>query len=380
MGRRGDRTGRTGYAHPTEAGGGANGASQYAATAKRPRSVYLDALRSVALARVVVYHALAREWMQLFAALPLMFFVAGSLFAASLERRRPRTVVSDRYRRILLPYWAYIIPVVGLWAWLGLLGEISPLDWVGIAIPALSAGGPQGPGLQTDIEFTWIALWYLQFHLLLALVGAPLRRAQQRRPRVLWGVLFAVFAVSWLAASGLVIAVFYLGCWVLGYHHHDGDLRALAERWWRPICLLGVPLGLGLFLAFEPSVDSSGLALRLAALGIAIIGVCWLLAALGLQSWAEPLLTGRRTLSLVNWMSQRAQSIYMWHMVAIYAVLAVPMPGGEHWAGMLAWTTLGTVLACVAVGWAEDLAARRRPSMWPRLPPPAGASRPAAPG
>lgn len=378
MGRPHDRTTRTGHAHPTEAGDGSGGAGIYVPASKRPRSVYLDALRSVALARVVVYHALAREWIQIFAALPLMFFVAGSLFAASLERRRARTVVADRYRRILLPYWCYIIPVVGLWAWLGLLGGISPIDWLGIAFPALSAGGPQGPGLHTDVEFTWIALWYLQFHLLLAAVGAPLRRAQQRHPRVLWGALAAVFAVSWLAASGLVVVVFYLGCWTLGYHHHDGDLRALAERWWRPICAIGAPLGLALFLAFESSVDSSGVALRLAALGIALIGACWLLAALGLQSWAEPLLTGRRTLSLVNWMSQRAQSIYMWHMVAIYLVLAVPLPGGDSWAGMLAWTALGTVIACVAVGWAEDVAARRRPTLWPRLPPAAGVGGPAA--
>jgi len=379
MGRRDERAGRTGYANPNLTGDGAGGAGEDRPTSQRPRSIYLDAVRSLALARVVVYHALAREWLQIFAALPLMFFVAGSLYAASLERRRTRTVVSDRYRRILVPYWCYIIPAVGLWAWLGLLGEISPLDWFGIAFPALSAGGPQGPGLHTDVEFTWIALWYLQFHLVLAAVGGPLRRAQQRRPRVLWGVLATIFVLSWLAGSGVVIVVFYLSCWVLGYHHHDGDLRSVAERWWRPMCLVGVPVGAGLFLAFEPSILTSGIAVRLAAMGAAIIGVCWLVAALGLQSAVEPLLTGRRKLSVIHWMSQRAQTIYMWHMMAIYVVLAVPMPGGDNWAAMLAWTTVGTVVACVVVGWAEDVAARRRPSLWPRLPPPAGVGRSAAP-
>lgn len=377
MGRRHSGAEPTHDTDRTMSGDGADGAGQYLSASKAPRSAYLDLVRSVALARVVIYHALAREWIQFFAALPLMFFVAGSLYAASLERRQPRTVLSDRFRRILVPYWCYIIPIVGLWAWLGLTDQIDPVDWVGIVLPVLSAGGPQGPGIGTDVEFTWFALWYLQFHLVLSLIGGPLRTAQRRRPALVWVVLAGAFLGSWLAGSGLAIVVFYVSCWVLGYHHHDGDLRSVAERWWRPLFLIGLPTGLGLYLAFEPTAFTSGVSLRLAALGIALVGLSWLVAALGVQSTVEPLIAGRRVLGALNWMSQRAQSIYMWHMVAIYAALAVPLPGADHWTGMLGWTILGTVAACVVFGWSEDIAARRPPKLWPRLPPAAEArSRP----
>ena len=108
-------------------------------TERRPqRSVYLDLLRAIALCRVVVYHAVSFEWVTLFTAMPLMFFIAGSLYAASLERRAARQVIIDRYRRILLPYWGYIACMIALWAYLGVLGELGATNWVGLVFPILS--------------------------------------------------------------------------------------------------------------------------------------------------------------------------------------------------------------------------------------------------
>src|SRR5918912_513496 len=71
------------------------------------RDPALDLLRGVALVRVVLWHTFAKTWMTVFAAIPLMFFVAGTLLAASGERRRQRDVVGRRMRRLLLPLWAY---------------------------------------------------------------------------------------------------------------------------------------------------------------------------------------------------------------------------------------------------------------------------------
>ena len=77
------------------------GARTTSGSSARPqRSIYLDALRAVALCRVVIYHAVSLEWVTLFTAMPLMFFIAGSLYAASLERRPgapgdPRPVPAD---------------------------------------------------------------------------------------------------------------------------------------------------------------------------------------------------------------------------------------------------------------------------------------------
>lgn len=335
----------------------------------RPRSIYLDALRAVALSRVVVYHAVSKEWVTLFTAMPLMFFIAGSLYAASLDRRPARLVIRDRYRRILLPYWVYLVAIVALWAALGVFGEIGTADWVGLVMPVLAPEGPRGPGSGTHLELTWIALWYLQFHLILSLLGPWLRRAQVRRPQVTWGVLGGLFLLGFAAGSGIVVVVFYVSCWILGYHQHDGDLVSAVRRWWRPICVATGPFGVVLFLAFEPSSGSSGTAARLAVLGAGMLGAFWLTLALALQPRIEPYLRRGHAPAVVHWFSQRSLSIYMWHLVAIYAAIELELPGATNWVGILAWCAALTVVAVTIVGWAEDAAARRPLQIWPRRSP-----------
>ncbi len=339
-------------------------------TGSRPqRSIYLDALRAVALCRVVIYHAVSLQWVTLFTAMPLMFFIAGSLYAASLERRPARRVIRDRYRRILFPYWLYILVMLVLWGALGVIGQITTANWVGLVLPVLSLNGPHGPGLDTNLELTWIALWYLQFHLILSLIGPWLRRVQQRHGRAMWITLGALFVLGLIAGAGIVVVIFYVSCWILGYHQHDGHLEQVVQRHWAPVCLATGPVGLVLFLAFEGSVEWSGTALRLAGTGAALLGVFWLTLAMGLRPRIEPMLTGRRTRSVVHWFSQRSLSIYMWHMVAIYAALTLDLPGTSSIFGVLAWCIVLTALVVPVVGWAEDLAARRRPTLWPSLAP-----------
>lgn len=331
--------------------------------APRPaRSVYLDALRAVALVRVIVYHATASWWVTAFTAMPLMFFIAGSLYAASLDRRRATLVIRDRYRRILLPYWAYAAAMVGLWAAIGVLGQLSAVDWVGLAFPVLSPGGPRGPGVGTPLALTWFALWYLQMHLILSAVGPLLRRAQLRRPAWLWAGTAVAFAGFVVVAPPLGIAVFYAACWTLGYHHHDGWLEARLRTTWRPICAVTAPLGFAAFLGFHDRVPV------VAGIGVGLLGVFWLALALGARPWIEPLLDGRAVRSVVNWFSQRSLTLYLWHGVALYACLEVPLPGAGSWPGRLAWCAVLLPVAVAAVGWVEDVAARRGVRLWPRLP------------
>ncbi|MDQ2679265.1 MAG: acyltransferase [Actinomycetota bacterium] len=329
------------------------------------RSVYLDALRAVALTRVVVYHASSNEWVTIFAAMPLMFFVAGSLFAASLERRRARLVIRDRYRRILIPYWLYLVAMVALWASLAVLNQISPLDWVGLLFPVLSADGPQGPGAGTPLELTWMALWYLQFHLILSLVGPLLRRAQQRHAVATWVTIGVLFGVGLLAGSAIAVVVFYFACWILGYHQHDGHLEQVLRRRWLPICAVVGPIGAALFVAVGPD-PGTALGIRLGGLGAAMLGVFWLVAAMGLRPFVEPHLNGAATLTVVNWFSQRSLTIYMWHLVAIYVAVELALPGMSSWPVRVLWCAAGTVVAVVLFGWAEDFAARRKVRLWPR--------------
>ena len=329
------------------------------------RSAYLDTLRAVALARVVVYHASSNEWVTIFAAMPLMFFVAGSLYAASLERRRALIVIRDRYRRILIPYWLYLVAMVALWASLAVLNQISPLDWVGLLFPVLSADGPQGPGAGTSLELTWMALWYLQFHLILSLVGPLLRRAQQRHVVATWATIGVLFTLGILAGSAIAVVVFYFACWILGYHQHDGHLEKVLRRRWVAICAVAGPVGAALFVAVGPDA-SSALGIRLGGVGAALLGVFWLVAAMGLRPFIEPHLTGAATLTVVNWFSQRSLTIYMWHLVAIYVAVELALPGMSSWPVRVLWCAAGTVVAVVLFGWAEDFAARRKVRLWPR--------------
>ena len=326
------------------------------------RSVYLDALRAVALIRVVVYHASDRWWVTAFTAMPLMFFIAGTLYAASLERRPARQVISDRYRRILVPYWVYLVAMVVLWASLGVLGQITPANWVGFLFPVVSMNGPQGPGPDTILHLTWFSLWYIQMHLILTLVGRGLRTAQQRHGRALWLSFLGLFCLSAVVAPALAIAVFYAARWIIGYYHFGGTLDTWLRRRWIPLCAACAPTGAFLFLAFHSRMPV------LAAFGVALLGAFWLGLAIGLQPTIEPHLTGRRVRSVINWFSQRSLTIYLWHGVALWIVFEYALPGWASLAPRLAWCALILVVTVALLGWAEDLAARRPVQLWPRLP------------
>jgi len=67
----------------------------------------LDVLRAVATIRVVLYHASGDSRWSWFAAIPVMSFVGGALYAASLDRRPPLHALGQRLRRIVIPLWAH---------------------------------------------------------------------------------------------------------------------------------------------------------------------------------------------------------------------------------------------------------------------------------
>ena len=78
-----------------------------ATEAPHEREVFLDAIRTLALVRVVLWHALALPVLTYFvAAVPAMFSVTGSPLAHSLGRGARRVIV-DRARRILVPLWVF---------------------------------------------------------------------------------------------------------------------------------------------------------------------------------------------------------------------------------------------------------------------------------
>ena len=85
------------------------------------RNRYLDFLRAAAIVRVIVYHLFGWPWLSiLLPAMGIVFALAGSLTAASLEKRAARQVVTSRLRRLLPPLWLLgliIVPVMVALGW-----------------------------------------------------------------------------------------------------------------------------------------------------------------------------------------------------------------------------------------------------------------------
>lgn len=76
------------------------------------RDRYFDTLRALALIRVVTYHTFGWPWAgMVFPSMGIMFALAGTLMAKSLERPAPQ-VIRSRVRRLLPPFWFWGLFVV----------------------------------------------------------------------------------------------------------------------------------------------------------------------------------------------------------------------------------------------------------------------------
>ncbi|HEY0696911.1 MAG TPA: acyltransferase [Micromonospora sp.] len=336
------------------------------------RSRYLDLLRSLAIVRVVVYHVTGWAGLTLvFPAMSVMFAVAGSLMAASLDRcriaeRSGLSAVGRRLRRLLPSLWvvaAVFVPamlVAGgvpvswrLVFWLVPLGDLPANEWGTIALGTL---------------------WYLRDYLWFVLLSPVALRLFRRwpLPTLVAPYLLLVAVESGLLETGDAVVRdvgLYFGAWLLGFAHHDGLLR----RWSRPalLAVAGVAATAGgLWLLTHPG--DRGYDLNEVPLGNALWSGAFILVLLGLAPTGLPRLARSgpvdRAVTLLN---RRALTVYLWHMPAI--VLLTPLLGRVGWThndpvGLT--VRLTAVLVCVglavlALGWVEDLAGRRRPVLLP---------------
>ncbi|MET7619957.1 acyltransferase [Streptomyces sp. NPDC005408] len=369
-----------------------------AAPAARPgRDRYLDLLRSVALVRVVVYHIFGWAWLTIvFPSMGVMFALAGSLMARSLSRPA-LGVIRGRIRRLLPPLWAFsafLVPLMflggwkpakqdGLWWWADLLNYLFPI------------GAPPFPwslGSQSGlVEQTWAVqagepLWYLRTYLWFVIASPLLLWAFRRVP---WVTLLAPLALCAVVGTGLVTIPGETGyalvdfatfgsCWVLGFAHHEGLLKQVPR--YVLLSCSAVVMAFGLWWASgHQTVDGWDLndiplAQATWSLGFVVILLQYS------PSWQQ--LPGRlaRFDSLVTLSNNRAVTIYLWHNALI--MMTVPLLDllwdipfvDAHLGGvlettydvlmfLLVWPLIGLMI--VAVGWIEDLAAKRSPRLWP---------------
>ncbi|MGX2996929.1 acyltransferase family protein [Streptomyces sp. JNUCC 64] len=369
------------------------------------RDRYLDLLRTLALVRVVVYHVYGWAWLTIvFPSMGVMFALAGALMARSLKRPA-WGVIKGRIRRLLPPLWlfgAFLVPLMflagwdpgsdpnqtGNWGWIKLLNYLLP---VGSPVYPLSLG--EDGGL---LDATWAMqaaapLWYLRTYLWLVVASPLLLWAFRRLP---WGTVAASLGLAFVFGSGFVeipgstgyaIQGFsvYAGCWLLGFAHEEGVLQRLPR--YVTVSVAAFVMAFGLWWASghqtEFGMDLNEIPLAQATWSFGAVAILLVYA----PSWRH--LPGRlaRWDKLVTLFNNRAVTIYLWHNTLILATIPMIsklydlpfMTEGsmrvltatfQLWMVVLVWPLIA--LAILAVGWLEDVAARRRPRLWPTTPAP----------
>ncbi|MEO3743633.1 acyltransferase family protein [Plantactinospora sp. B5E13] len=349
--------------------------------AARPRSGgrerYLDMWRAAALVRVVTYHVLGWIWLTvLFPAMGLMFALAGSLMANSLDRTGT-SAVRRRLRRLLPPLWGFATVAVTLLLVAGWhTAPAARLGWGELVWWIFPARTPP----VSDQPWAWAyntVLWYIVTYLWLVLLSPLLRPAFRRWP---WQILAAAAALP-IAFRFDIVNVggyfneqatnvsSYLACWLLGFAHHDGLLRRIPARRYA-LAVLGLAVtGATWVLYLGWSTGNYDLNRMQGA------NTLWSLAFIAAVFRFRPRLDwlGRiRPLDrLVELLNARAVTIYLWHLPAgvLAGSLIAPVALSGGWLTNIVFR-LAVVWALVAVavalfGWIEDLAARRRPALIP---------------
>ncbi|WP_405014833.1 acyltransferase family protein [Kitasatospora sp. NBC_01539] len=366
---------------------------------KPGRDLYLDLLRAVALVRVVFLHMFAWSWLPIvFPSMGVMFALAGSLMARSLSRPA-LSVIRGRLRRLLPPLWllgAVAVPGMILQGWSASgSGQSGTEWWSRILLWILPLSDPPFgyplPGVHGLLDTAWGEhaagpLWYLRAYLWFVLLS-PLMLWLLRR--VSWLVVLAPLAFCVVLERGYVdlrpelysivdgLAI-YGSCWLLGMAYQEGMLGRF-PRYILP-SLVPFVMGVVLWWTLNGTNDMGGPAtLEDSTLGQAVWSFGFVLLLLNAApSWREWPPRLRRWGGWIGLLNSRAVTVYLWHNLAITAAISligltwsvpllaenVPWLLDSEWTAMvLAWPVIG--LCIVLFGWIEDVAAKRRPRLFP---------------
>ncbi|MFE2302372.1 acyltransferase family protein [Streptomyces sp. NPDC059445] len=341
------------------------------------RDRYFDALRAVALVRVVTYHTFGWAWAGLvFPSMGVMFALAGTLMAKSLERPA-LAVVRGRLRRLLPPFWFWGLFVVMAMLIHGWMPGWQIVFWI------VPVGDP--PGSRWG-EQAWEILWYLRTYLWFVLLSPLLLSTFRRAPipvLLLSLVPIVVFQYGWQPPDGrlgsaLTDLATYLFCWLLGFAHREGTLRRLKPA--AVVLASAAALAYGAWYALAHQAEYGTYDLDDIPLAQAFWSAGFVTALMYFKArhdvdfaWLARFRRLDRTVTIFN---GRAVTIYLWHEVAL--ILAVPLidrfwnvPAFEKWLPLESqWFmfAVGWVLIWIAIplfGWVEDVAARKRPRLLP---------------
>lgn len=335
------------------------------------RERYVDLLRALALIRVVFYHAFTAAWLSfLFPAMGVMFALAGSLMARSLEHAT-MSAVTSRVRRLLPAVWVLGSLMVPAMLWHGWPDRPS---WTQLLLWVVPVATP--PGSQWAVAATQV-LWYVSTYLWLVLLSPGLRWLYRRWP--VPTILLPLCALVLLetlppvtrdsAQAVLVDVATYGACWVAGFAHRDGTLRRMPLPLLVTLAGLCLCLGAGWALT-HPGVE--GMDLNRIPVAQAFYSLGFVLLVLRASPSMRWLLRLRILDRLVAVLNARAVTIYLWHNVAIAVCFAVGdhlqvwRLGGLAHVGYFVVALLLLLIPLFLVGWTEDVSARRRPRLMPQ--------------
>jgi CubicO group peptidase (beta-lactamase class C family)/peptidoglycan/LPS O-acetylase OafA/YrhL len=349
--------------------------------ASRDRERALDALRAIALVRVVLWHTYGNAAITyVIAAVPTMFFVTGSLFAKSAERRPVAEVVRNRVRRIFVPLWAFSavcllamsiahrvdgtvatdVPWRGMWLWFIPLADPNGSPW-------------EGGHLSAPLWFVRAMLWVL--------LAAPLLlTAARRSPALLLaGCATAILALDlvgrhpswriaalpdlvWQSGDVALYAMFF----TLGVLHRWGTFRHLRSPHLGGIALASAVLGAA-WITTQPvpkHVVNNSHPAHL------FVGLAWLAVALAALPSLERAAAMRPFEGAISLLSQRSFTIYLWHpagiVISFVAIGRVDRLPFGYWSTALLLGTLAvTSLLVIIFGSIEDVASRKAIRWWP---------------
>ncbi|MGS2614132.1 glycosyltransferase [Micromonospora sp. LZ34] len=341
------------------------------------RDRWFDALRALALGRVIVYHMFGYAWLSVaFPAMGVMFALGGSLMARSLDRS-PERAVPSRLRRLLPALWALGVVVLPIMIWHG--WPDRPV-WPALLTWLVPIAQPPGSDWAADVT---AVLWYLVTYLWLVLLSPALLGLYRRWP--LPTVLLPLAAVVMLQTTeplpaGPVDSVvtdlaIFGACWIAGFAHRDGLLRRLPLAVLVAVAGLCMGAGVGWMLTHpETGFDLNDVPVAQAfySLGFVLL----LLRAAPPMRWLARV---RPLDRLVTALNRRALTIYLWHNAAIAVCFAVGDLVDVWRIGKVGYLAVALVLlfgVVLALGWVEDLSAHRRPRLAP-WPAPAARTRPA---
>lgn len=346
--------------------------------ASRPgREVFLDAVRVIALARVVLWHAFGAAAITYFvAAVPAMFFVTGSLLAKSL-RRGAVSVIVDRCRRLLVPLWAFGL---GAFAAMSVGHAIdgtprTAVPWQQIPFWLFPINDPEGSAWEGG--YLSSPLWYLRALLWLLLLSPVLAWAVRRtRGLAALAPLAGVFVLEGLARSGSFTGALawrvgdlalYGTFLMLGFVHRQGGLDRLTRRHWAGVATVAAVAAAGWCIT-QPVPDHVVNDSHPAHL---LVGLTWLAVLFAVRPLIERVASWHVVGAFINAVSRRSVTIYLWHSTAIvvaFRLLAraeVDLPPGVWVIALLGLTVSVTAVFILALGWVEDVSSKRGAQLWP---------------